>query len=243
MNRLEKRAATRGIDLLIRSKAWKLTLPISLGIRDVKTFNTKKDVKGFLAYSESDIMYIVIPGTNSIKDFITDIKFWKKKVPYGITDTDIRVHTGFLDAYNTDEMRGMIHAYISGHPKCKTLYILGHSMGAGIAPLCAVDVQYNWSAMPVFNDPICIITGAPPLGNRAFDESYNIRVPRTYRIQNGDDVLSKFNLLLWLANYKRAGNKVTKIGVRHWWQFWGSWKDHQLPSYLESMRDLEVEDE
>ncbi len=202
------------------------------GSIDTYIFDTTMDIQGYITYTEEDTLIIGFRGTNSFQDVLTDIKFWKKKIPYGNKNTRIRIHAGFMDAYYTVDLREIIHDYISKYYKCKKIIIVGHSMGAAIAVLCAVDIQYSWI---LFKRKItCIISGVPPIGNRAFRKSYDKRIPETYRIQNGDDPLSKFNFLCWLLNYTRPG-KLIKIGKRHWWKFWGNWKDHRVYEYYANL--------
>ena len=60
-------------------------------------------------------------------------------------------------------------------------------MGAALAVLCAVDIQYNF---PYADIEVCLF-GCPRVGNKAFAKSYNSRVFKTLRVTNGNDIVTK----------------------------------------------------
>lgn len=134
---------------------------------------------------KGDTLLISFRGTDSLKDWKTDFKFWKKRIPYGNHLSKIRVHSGFMDAYQDKCVRGQIHKVITCD--ISNIYVTGHSLGAALATLCALDLQYN------FPDKFYEVTlfGCPRVGNKAFAKSYNKRLIKTIRIENGNDVVTK----------------------------------------------------
>ncbi len=86
--------------------------------------------------------YITFRGSDSCKDWIYDFKFWKKVIPYDNTSTNIRVHAGFINAYKSKNVRPQIHNLINKNTEKIT--ITGHSYGAALAILCAIDLEYNF---------------------------------------------------------------------------------------------------
>lgn len=123
-------------------------------------------------------------GTQETVDWITDFNGFHEVIPYGNRDSDIRVHRGFLRSYKS--VRGKIHEYISSHSsKINRIYVCGHSLGGALATLCAVDMQYNYPKKKI----ACYPSGNPKVGNKAFVESYNKRVPDTTRTYMRTDLV------------------------------------------------------
>jgi predicted lipase len=132
-----------------------------------------------------DTMLIAFRGSNSHIDWVGNFEFWKKKVPYGNADSPVRVHAGFIDDYKSDEVRTFIHSKLTS--SIHRVQITGHSLGAAMAILCAVDLQYNFPN----KDIEVAVFGCPRVGNSAFRESYNKRVFKTMRVENGNDIVTK----------------------------------------------------
>lgn len=151
-------------------------------------------------------LLIAFRGTDSFMDFITDIKCNKKTVPYNNTDSKIQVHTGFIGAYKEDCVRGEIHKLIT--PEIKKIYITGHSYGAALAVLCAVDLQYHYPER--FFE--VVLFGCPRVGNRWFRKSYNKRLIKTLRVENGNDAITK--LPFACMGYRHVGIKINIGGPR-----------------------------
>ncbi len=153
---------------------------------------------------QGEHMSITFRGSDSLRDWKTDLTFWKKVVPYNNTSSKIRVHTGFINAYKDPGVRDLIHTYITEDIHCIT--ITGHSYGAALAVLCAVDVEYNFST----KDIEVITFGGPRIGNNAFVKSYNKRVCKTLRVENGNDIVTKVPFASW--GYHHVGATI-HVGV------------------------------
>lgn len=162
----------------------------------------KTDVQCFLRQS-GNCLSITFRGSNSAQDWKTNLTFRKKVVPYGNTASKIRVHTGFLNAYKCPQVRGAIQSRVTKEI-CK-VKITGHSQGAALAVLCAVDLEYNFPD----RDYEVILFGSPRVGNRAFQKSYNKRVFKTLRVENGNDIVTKVPFVV--MGYRHVGMKY-RIG-------------------------------
>ena len=138
---------------------------------------------------------IAFRGTDSPRNWFYDFCFSKRTVPYDNTATDIRVHAGFLATYRS--VREKIHALIP-EGACRVI-VTGHSLGAALAVLCAVDIQYNFP----HKDVEVYAFGCPRVGNKAFAKSYNKRVFKTLRIVNGNDIVTKLPPALF--GYRHVG--------------------------------------
>lgn len=126
-----------------------------------------------------------------------NLAFWKKCIPYDNTCSKIRVHSGFLAAYKDPHVRGRIHRFITSD--IHTVHIMGHSLGAAMAVLCGVDLEYNFP----HRDYEVYLFGCPRVGNKAFQTSYNRRVFKTLRVENGNDIVTK--IPLWIMGYRHVG--------------------------------------
>ena len=151
----------------------------------IKMINDKKSGTQYFLRKEKDILWITFRGTDSPKDWKTDLTFWKKTIPYDNVKSNIRVHTGFINAYKTKGVRDKILQEITDGTHY--IKITGHSLGAALAVLCAVDIEYNFPD----RDIEVFLFGCPRVGNRAFITSYNKRVNKTVRIENGNDIVTK----------------------------------------------------
>lgn len=168
---------------------------------------------------------ITFRGTDSLKDWKTDLTFWKKTLPYGNDKSKIRVHTGFINAYKSPAVRDVIHSYIS--PRIIKIQIYGHSYGAALAILCAVDIEYNFPE----KDIEAIVFGCPRIGNNAFKKSYNQRVFKTIRVENGNDIVTKVPFSAW--GYHHVGTKLHIGSPRIVGSF--SFNDHYQQEYYSSL--------
>lgn len=190
-------------------------LAIDSGLKDVQYFLRKID----------DILYITFRGSDSPTDWNTNLTFWKKAIPYGNTASKIRVHSGFIDAYKSPGVRGIIHSSVT--QDVHYVKITGHSQGAALAILCAVDVEYNFPD----RDIEVIVFGCPRVGNRAFMKSYNKRVVKSVTVENGNDIVTKIPFALW--GYRHVGAKLHIGPPRAFGRF--SFLDHYPHEYYSSL--------
>lgn len=166
---------------------------------------------------------------NVIRELIVQPQ--QKIYPYtGSSQSGALMHTGFVTAYFA--VRDQIHDYIKNNP-VSSVIVTGHSLGGALATLCAVDVQYN------FSDRVTIEAytfGAPSVGNDGFRDSYNQRVPNSYRIVHGMDLVPE--LPRWWQGY-RAVNQEFRIGQRFSLNFISQrFKDHAIDRYIAVLNQL-----
>lgn len=189
----------------------------------------KRNIEGFYGDFEDGLL-IIFRGTDSLWGWFTNLMFSKKVIPYenSGTNPDIRVHEGFLEDYLC--VRDFIHEIIKGTDK-KKIYVHGHSKGAAITSLCALDIQYNFPDKEIGTFGL----GTPRIGNSAFVESFNGRLPDFLNIDHGSDLIPQ--LPPWFFGYKTHGIKghigePRRFGI-------GKFKDHSWAKYYEA---LEVSD-
>eukprot|EP00050_Salpingoeca_kvevrii_P003846 m.236015 g.236015 ORF g.236015 m.236015 type:complete len:311 (+) comp10893_c0_seq8:1162-2094(+) len=123
---------------------------------------------------------------SDLTNWITDLHISKHTTYPGITDG--LVHAGFFDAYN--RVRNDTHALLAQAlervPKC-TLYLTGHSLGAALASMAALDVKLH---LPEFVDPVLLDFGSPRVANSVvasfIHDSYG---PHTFRVTHYRDIV------------------------------------------------------
>lgn len=184
----------------------------------------KTDIQYYIRFID-DSLVISFRGTDSLKDFFADIKFFKKKIPYGNTSSKIRVHGGFLGRYKTKEVRETILSYVTDD--IKKVIILGHSYGAALATLCSVDIQYHHPK----KDIEVVLFGAPRVGNKAFCKSYDKRLFKVLRVENGNDLVTKVPFK-WMG-FRHVGCPIEVGKKKRLYKF--NWKDHHATNYLGSI--------
>lgn len=185
--------------LELSAAAYGDNLPVKKG-REVRFIDSGKT--GIQLYMEcvGKTVYIAFRGTDSARDWATDFRFCKKKIPYDNTASKIRVHGGFIDMYKNPEVRDAIRYFL---PKeAEKVRVTGHSYGAALAVLCAVDLQYNFPE----KDFEVVLFGCPRVGNRAFAQSFNRRVFKTFRVENGNDIVTKVPFA-WMG-FRHVGIRV-----------------------------------
>jgi predicted lipase len=140
------------------------------------------------------------------------------------------MHRGFVNAYFS--IRDQIHEYVSNH-EIASVTTTGHSLGGALATLCAVDIQYN------FHNKVSIEAytfGAPKVGNDGFRESFNRRVPNSYRFVYGMDIVAE--LPRWWQGYRHVDAEL-RIGSRFSLNFLSArFKDHAIDKYIHLLKTM-----
>ncbi len=194
-----------------------------------------KNAQGFMGEKDG-VLYVSHMGANEGIDWLFNVRFFLKKVPYNGTNPKIKVHTGFINMYKL--VRKKLHEKLGNYNK---IIVSGSSLGAALATLCAVDLQYNFPD----RDISCIISGSPRVGNTYFSESYNRRVPDTYRFVYQDDLFPKlpFRKMAGFGKngYTHVSEKIYLGKEKRWWRFF-SIRDHWIDSaYSPAIRKMEWE--
>ncbi|MFZ5950164.1 MAG: lipase family protein, partial [Candidatus Rifleibacteriota bacterium] len=118
---------------------------------------------------------------------LTDFNFFKKRIIWW--GFGVKVHQGFYAAMDVcyDEVKRLIQAHLAGTPK--KLWITGHSLGAGIAPLFA----YRLAEDGIDIQGIYTYAG-PRIGNKTFCSQYRKKFPDHQRWVNNNDLVTKLPL-------------------------------------------------
>lgn len=129
--------------------------------------------------------YIMFEASNSNLDWITNFIFFKKRIPYNnVKNRKIKVHSGYMDRYTLNSVRTNILLWLARQSDVNKVVVIGYSMGGGLAPICAVDVAYNFPDKEVK----CIALAGPRVGNEAFIKSLENRVESVHFTYGNDTV-------------------------------------------------------
>lgn len=195
-------------------------------------------------------LYIVFRGSEKRMDWDTNFKFNQEVVelqqnviqekiveekeqvyPYGgESKSGAKMHEGFSDAFMS--VRDDIHSYVTDHP-ATSVTVTGHSLGGALATLCAVDLQYNFTNK--FEIEVYTF-GAPRVGNSGFRESFNRRVPNSYRFVYGMDVVPSFPRP-W-QGYRHVDQEY-RLGPRFSLNIVSArFQDHNIEHYIAALKAL-----
>jgi len=137
------------------------------------------------AYMETtdDADILVFRTTMTVDDILHD--FDMRQVTF-IQPTNgerpARVHRGIMRKYMS--LRDQIHEHIVRHAP-RSLLITGHSLGAGLACMAAVDLHAHFEDLDIH-----IVTfGAPRIGNRAFASQLDTAARSYVRVRDPFDVI------------------------------------------------------
>ncbi|MEM9217751.1 MAG: lipase family protein [Cyanobacteria bacterium P01_F01_bin.150] len=194
---------------------------------------TKTDTQGAILSATASLTYVVFRGSGEDADWDTNFALNQTQgYPYDDNPrTDIQIHEGFSNAYLS--VRDSIHKEISNLEQQTRIIVTGHSLGGALATLCALDLQFNFFSSA--SEQISLYTfGSPRVGNANFKKSFDRRVPNSYRIINGMDIVPAVPRP-W-QRYRHVAQEY-RVGKRFSWRFVSQrFKDHEIARYLESLR-------
>jgi triacylglycerol lipase len=222
-----KQELLQAIDLIIAEYTWDHASRFIANHFEDETTHTEGAI--FTSMDINDTAWIVFRATDSVKNIVIDFLFPQLVIPYGNYDSKIMVHGGFLLSY-IGYARGYIQSWLKDHGNIKRVVLIGHSLGAALATLCAVDIQYNFPGMNIQ----CITFGSPRVGNKSFADSYNKRVPHTFRYVYKNDFI--IHMPPKCIGFEHIGY-MTQLGKPGCLSF----KDHDIMRYREAINTEVIE--
>eukprot|EP01116_Phalansterium_solitarium_P019628 TRINITY_DN5563_c0_g1_i2.p1 TRINITY_DN5563_c0_g1~~TRINITY_DN5563_c0_g1_i2.p1 ORF type:complete len:299 (-),score=65.94 TRINITY_DN5563_c0_g1_i2:85-981(-) len=136
---------------------------------------------GYVGYSNTSIV-VSFRGSRTISNWVHDFEFWR--IPYP-DEPGVWVHRGFWHAYTNVEA-AVVAAVVdlrSQFPS-KQIVVTGHSLGAALSTLCAVDLtRRQLGDVRLWN------YGSPRLGNPAFAAYANKILLAPRRVVNEADIV------------------------------------------------------
>lgn len=136
---------------------------------------------------------------------LTDFNFFKKRILWW--GWGVKVHRGFYDALDVayDELKGHVERHMAGVPK--RLWITGHSLGAGVAPLAA----YRLAGDGINVQGIYSYAG-PRIGNDIFAKAFKKRFPDMQRWVLDNDIVTKLPFKAMKFQHCAAPNNIYADG-------------------------------
>jgi predicted lipase len=146
-------------------------------------------VFGFIAQSGSDVV-VAVRGTDDGLEWLMNSLFVPVNFPYvsagraedGFNDFYTSMRTGPSDAQ--PRVIDVLRPLVTGGT-VQSLRITGHSLGAALATMLALDVSGN----KVFAGPTVYTFASPRVGDKVFAGTYDQLVPYSWRISNLNDVV------------------------------------------------------
>jgi len=138
-------------------------------------------IYGYVGYTNTTI-WASFRGSASLSNWLTDFEFFQEGYP---DVPDASVHQGFYNAYQSVaiEVRKAVKSIKEIHPEFPVI-TTGHSLGAALSVLCAVDLyRENVTGVQLWN------FGEPRVGNSAFAQYFNKVIPISRRIVNQGDLI------------------------------------------------------
>jgi triacylglycerol lipase len=131
-----------------------------------------------------DTLVVVIRGSDDLDDWLHNIQFLPTK-PRG--EVGFSFHPGFLKAYCS--IRDQLATIVSEKIEARRFWLCGHSLGAAIATLCAIDIEHG---KKIQAKPTLVTFGQPRVTNRAGAEWIDSKFSGRYiRIVNDNDIATR----------------------------------------------------
>lgn len=151
---------------------------------EAQFFNRRKMIMGAV-YKYESIYWVVFRGTINLYDVLTDThtsqSVWSLSTPSDDYLSPM-VHTGFYTSYL--ELHEQIAEWVKTIPSDAKVVITGHSLGAGLALLCACEEAFFRISTVVLYSFAC-----PRVGNADFVRMLHKNIPNCFRVGNTDDIV------------------------------------------------------
>ncbi|MEW5319665.1 MAG: hypothetical protein WDW38_010805 [Sanguina aurantia] len=174
-------------------------------------------------YSPLNAIVVAFRGTDSSSwgNWIENLRAWRTDHMYPIPEAPhALIHAGFYSLWAQSELLPGVTQAVAGllalHPDA-ALYSVGHSMGAAVAQLCALDMKFMYNISHVG----CYTYGAPRVGNQAYQELFNLQIAESWRFTHGRDIVPSVPLQymgfhhvsneVWLVDVESSAGSETKV--------------------------------
>ena len=181
---------------------------------------------GFIAQRGAEAV-LVFRGTMTANEWIADFKV--RLTPNTIAGTG-KVHDGFLRTYTL--FREAIRQSLESIDGRTRLFVAGHSLGAGLATLAAMDL----ASRPGSRRPALYTFASPRVGDRQFARDFNgLLSERSFRIANTCDLVTSIPFpvpfLRFIGGYFTHVETPVEFTIQHE----DVEKNHSIDTYLKAL--------
>jgi hypothetical protein len=193
-------------------------------LRMAQQMMADSNIFGLVAWSAATQTAIVsIRGTQSVLEWIEDVD--AIPVPYVAVPGAGLVHMGFQIVY--EHIRPEIDALVAKNP-AKRILVTGHSLGAAVAVLAAVDIAQNVGLVPELHTFAGPRTGAPD-----FASYVDKLIPVCHRFVNFMDIVPQVPVP---PVYEHVGDETMVHGG---FRILDITYAHHLTTYLSGLQNLQ----
>lgn len=196
-------------------------LNVNMNMIDV-VHDTTLDLVGYVGWytdvnTQSNIVVAAFRGTepDSWRNWLLDFDvFFTQFLPDNPEYQNVKVHAGFLNGHYALRPRmraALAKAFLDAKPSA--IMFSGHSLGAAIATLAALDLEFSPDpAIDIDNVDVSLYTfGSPRVGNPAFAQLFQQdsilgRSGRAYRVVHGEDIVP--HIPIELMGYRHITTEV-----------------------------------
>lgn len=179
----------------------------------------------------SDRLYVIFRGSDKSIDWINNFQFRQQIYPYGDGNSEVKFHQGFMSAYWAvrDRLLDVMANFEGQH-----LIVTGHSLGGALATIATLDLQYNLGRA---NDLSFVIHtfGSPRTGNQALADSFNRRVPNSYRFIYGWDIVTRVPRE-W-QGFAHVDKAIALGNLWTWQVLSRRFSDHAIDNYVSALEE------
>jgi hypothetical protein len=154
---------------------------------------TEPEFFGFVAQATAQPgeLVVVLRGTDTTLEWLVDAEF--RPVPFTRVPGSGDVEHGFCSVYDSlaaltpDGQPADLHAFLQGASRAGPVTIVGHSLGASVATLLALDAAVNDG----IRDVTLYTLASPRTGDAAFAACFDAHVSASWRVVNAPDIVPK----------------------------------------------------
>lgn len=203
-----------------------------LGFTEVIRYRKENTAAYICVHKPTRQIVVTFRGSDDWSDWKTNLDFFKIDSPF-----NRRVHRGFQEAYN--EIRGGLEGYLRQLAGWD-IKMCGHSLGAALASLCAVQSGIKFSLVATFGSP------------RVFGSNSEVNLAnyKVIRYVNRADIVTRIPTMgychsgdCYFINTEgklRMNPSGSYMKVKGFWKFWKWFKDHKIDGYVKAIEKIEA---
>lgn len=165
----------------------------------------KSDIEGFVGYLPSDkSIYVAFRGSSDVRNWVTNLDAWKTDYT-SYPECNCEVHKGFYKAEQAvlSDAKAAVQKLKQTYPSY-SVKVTGHSLGAAVAHLMAMDLAKAGYAPSVYN------FGQPRVGDKSYASFAGTKVP-TWRVTHNRDIVPHIPLTSGMDYYHECTEQFEDV--------------------------------